>query len=530
MKILITDPIDDKAVEHLRERGLEVDIETGFSSEELIQRIGDYDGLIIRSGTTVGFEVIEASHLQVIGRAGVGIDNIDLDAATRKGIAVMNTPTGNTNAAVEHTWALLLSMARKVPAADASLRSGAWKRTDFVGVELYGKTLGIIGLGRIGSRVATRGRAFGMDVVGFDPFVNEKREKELGIELVSLDDLFSRSDFISLHVPRLPETEGLISADRMARMKRGACLINCARGGLVDEEALAEAVKSGHLGGAALDVYQNEPLSPQSPLLEVPDIVLTPHLGASTVEAKLQVGLQIARQVGDALQRGIFREAVNLPVRDWATFDRLRPWFSLAERLGCLAAQFVEGATSKIRVEFGGHGFEEMDSILGACLKGFLQPVMGKEVNAINASVLATERGLEIDSVTTGPSSGYSMLLSLEVDSEDGTHRFSGTIFQDRMERVVHVDGYDMEFEPLHCLLFFRNYDRPGVIGAVGSHLGQGGTNIAQFQLGRNAPGGVAMAVLNLDSPASLATLESLRGIENMQTVRQIVLGSSREY
>ena len=407
----------------------------------LRSKLIDAEGWIVRSGTQVTSALLAcADRLRVVGRAGVGVDNIDVAEATRRGIAVLNTPTGNTVAAVEHSVAMLLSLVRNIPQAHASLvDERTWKRGEFAGVELYGTTVGIVGLGKIGSRVAARLRAFEMELLAFDPYLPAERADSLGVELCAeLDDMLARCDFITLHMPGTAETENLLNAQRIARLKPGARIVNCARGNLVDETALAEALVSGHVAGAAIDVFRDEPAL-GSPLLDAPNIVATPHLGASTVESQRNVGLQVAAQVADAMQHGVFQDAVNIPVRDWATFKKLTPQLTMVERLGIVAQQYSGAGVSRIEVEYSGGPFEEVPALNNTLLKGLLTPVLGDSVNAVNAPLLARERDLTISHTLRDESEDYNSLVRIRVHTASKCHSLSATTFADRLPRLVEL-------------------------------------------------------------------------------------------
>ena len=526
MKVLISDEIDAQAVDLLARRGLEVQVDATLQGNRLHEAVADVQGWIVRSRTRITAELLEsASRLKVIGRAGVGVDNIDVAAATRRGVAVLNTPTGNTIAAVEHTLALLLALARHVPMAHASLiGAGRWERAPFIGVELHGKTIGLVGLGKIGSRVAARCRAFEMTVLGFDPYLPAERAETLGVELVAdIDTLLARSDFVSLHSPASADGRALLDAPRLAAAKPGVRIVNCARGSLIDEAALADALHRGHVGGAALDVFVNEPPD-DSPLLHAPNLVATPHLGASTVESQLNVGLLIAEQVADALQHDVFRAAVNIPVEDWATLAALAPQLAMVERLGQVAQQYIDGAISRVQVEYRGGPFEEIAAMNNALLKGLLSPVVGESVNAVNAMLLAEERGIDLSHRESPQSAGYHSLVRLRIHRNGAVHTLSATSFADRVPRLVEVDGYDVELFLEGNLLLFINRDRPGVIGDVGTVLGRYQINIAHFSLGRQSAGGEALGVVVVDEPMAAEVIEEIVALKNMKWVRQIVL------
>lgn len=528
MIVLVTDKLDEAAITALRDRDLTVMCVYDGSSDELREALSQTHGWIVRSGTQITSELLAAaSQLKVIGRAGVGVDNIDVAAATKRGVAVVNTPMGNTIAAVEHTMALLLSLARHVPVAhDSLVNKHRWDRGRFTGVELYGKSIGIIGLGKIGSRVAARARAFGMTVLGYDPYLSQERADDIGIELCAdLGDMLGRCDFLSLHMPVTETTAGLVDAKMIARMKPGIRLVNCARGNLIDEAALAAALQSGHVAGAAVDVFQHEPPL-DSPLLTAPNVVATPHLGASTEESQRQVGLQVAEQVADALQHGVYREAVNIPVKDWATLQKLKPQLAMVECLGTVAQQYVGGGISQVQVEYLGGPFEEIPALNNTLLKGMLVPVLGESVNAVNAPVLAAERGIELAHTESSRSKDYNSLVRIRVVSDGRERTLSATTFADLQPRLVELDGHDVELFLEGILLLFMNVDRPGVIGDVGQVLGQHDINIAHFSLGRKARGGEALAVVVVDEPIPTMVIQQLAGLKNMQWVKQIVLNS----
>jgi D-3-phosphoglycerate dehydrogenase len=526
VKILISDTLDDAALDLLRERGFEVVTLIGADADTLAAASSDAGGWIIRSGTRITDALMQnASALKVIGRAGVGVDNIDVAAATRRGIAVLNTPSGNTMAAVEHSIAMLLALARHIPAAHHSLVvEGSWQRAKFTGVELYGKTIGILGLGKIGGRVAARCLGLEMTVLGYDPFLSAERAKTMGVELVAeLDDLLARCDFLSLHLPGSGATAGLLNAERLQRCKPGVRIVNCARGNLIDESALATALHDGRVAGAALDVFAQEPPT-DSPLLQAPNLVATPHLGASTVESQRKVGMQIAEQVADALDHGVFREAVNIPVRDWSTYAKLKPQLVLVERLGQLAQQYAGGGISRVEVEYCGDGFDEVQAINNTLLKGLLHPVIGVGVNSVNAPILAQERGITLAVTERGDSGNYQSLVRLRIQVGEREYSLAGTAFADNEPRLVDIDGFEVELFLFGVLLMFGNYDRPGVIGDVGLVLGKHAINVAHFSLGREQVGGEALGVVAVDDKIDRAVLDELAALPNMRWVNQVVI------
>ncbi len=524
MKILVSDKLDSDAVQLLRDRGFEVIEKLKLTPEQLAEEVPEIHGWIVRSGTQVTGDLIEkAPLLRAVGRAGVGVDNVDIPAATRQGVAVLNTPTGNTMAAVEHAMALLLSMVRQVPLAHHSMMTERkWERSKFMGVELYGKTIGILGLGKIGSRVATRCRGFEMTVLAYDPYLSSERAQELGVERVTeLEALLARCDYLSIHLPKTEETHNLLNAERLALCPAGVRIVNCARGGLIDEQALTDALISGHVGGAALDVFENEPPF-ESPLMDAPNLVATPHLGASTVESQRKVGMLIAEQIADALDHGVFREALNIPVRDWATFAKLQPQLQLAERMGMLAQQFVDGSITRVEVEYQGQPFDEIPATNNSLLKGLLMPIVGDSVNAVNAPLLAHERGIELVHTQRDNCANYNTLLRLKILADGQERTFSATSFADNLPRIVELDGFELEFIPQGTLLVFVNLDRPGLIGNVGTVLGKHGVNIGSFTLGRTTRGGDALAVLHLDDSLSKEVQDELAELEAMKWIKQI--------
>ena len=526
MKIIVTDSLDQAAIELLISNEHEVEQIENNNEPAIIEALGEASGWIVRSGTQITRELLtHAQKLVVIGRAGVGVDNIDIGEATRRGIAVVNTPTGNTLAAVEHTMALLLSLARNIPQAHGSLMvNHEWERRAFTGVELYGKTIGIAGLGKIGSRVAARCRAFEMRVLAYDPYISAERAGALDVELTDdLDAMLARSDFVSLHMPNTPHTRNLMDAERLTKTKPGACIVNCARGTLVDEFALTDALRSGHIAAAALDVFQEEPPF-ASPLMRAPNLIVTPHLGASTKESQRNVGVQIAQQVSDAVRHNVFKDAVNIPVRDWTTFEKLTPYLNMVERMGVLAAQYAESGIHRIEVDYAGGPFEEIPALNNTFLKGLLTPVSGESVNAVNASVIASERGIELTHSQSVEATGYKNLISVVLHTAKGQRSFAATTFADQLPRLVMLDGCDVDVYLEGMLLIFSNMDHPGVIGDVGQLLGENQINIAHFSLGRRHPGGEALAIVAVDDMIDENILTELGKLKNMKWARVISL------
>lgn len=520
--VLVADPIPEGSLEKLRETA-NVQVAYKLSKESLLERLKECEGLIVRSETNVSRELIESSsRLQVIARAGVGVDNIDVEAATRKGIVVINSPEGNTLAAAEHTMAMMLAAARKIPYAHASLLRGEWERSWFVGTELYGKTLGIVGLGKIGREVAARAESFKMHLLGYDPYVNENYAKELGVTLTSLEDLLQKSDFVTLHLPLNPETERLMNKEKLSRMKRGSILINCARGGLVDEQALCEALTLGPLAGAALDVFTKEPPK-DSCLLKLNNVVLTPHLGASTEEAQQRVALDVAEQMAAVLQGKPARSPVNIPS---LTVEKLRffePYLVLVEKMGLLLSQMCRSPIEKVELVYQGEISKEDPAVLtNAALKGLLEHELGESVNYINAPFLARSRGIKIQESRSLSSANYANQLSIHVHTSKKEHRSSGSVFENSQPRIVEIEGYSINLVPQGCKLMTWHIDKPGLVGRVGTILGTHDINIAEMQVGRDKARSRAVMVLSVDDPVPAGALQEIRalpGIEDAQVV-----------
>lgn len=524
-RVLVTDALHEAGVERLRQEGLLVDVIPTLHAEELARRIAPYAGLVIRSASRVTAEVIAAApRLRVIGRAGVGLDNVDVEAATRRGIVCMNTPGANTIAAAEHTLALLLALARQVPQAHAHLRGGKWERERFLGTEVYGKTLGIVGLGRIGSEVARRAQGFGMRVVAFDPYLEAEVARRLGVELVDLDALLAQADFISLHVPLTRETRGLLGAAELARVKPGVRIVNCARGGVVDEAALAAALQAGRVAGAALDVFEREPPW-GSPLLELDSVVVTPHLGASTEEAQAAVAVAIAGQVADLLLRGIVRNAVNAPSVEPELLEELRPYLVLCEKLGSFLGQLAEGRMQEVTLRYAGEvAGHPLAPLTVTFLRGLLAVILEENVTDVSAPFLARQRGLRVVEARTPTGEDFASLVTATLRTDLGAWTAAGTLFHRREPRIVRLDGYGLEAHPAGWMLVLENDDVPGVIGRIGTLLGSRGINIAGMQLGREAPGGRAVSVVTLDSPVPEPVLAALRALPHIRRARLVHL------
>jgi len=526
MKVLVSDPLAKEGLAILKaESGIEVIEKTGMSEEELLAAIKGCEAIIVRSETKVTRKVIEAADsLKVIGRAGVGLDNVDVVAASERGIVAMNTPGGNTVSAAEHTCALLLALSRNVPQAHASMKAGEWNRKKFKGVEVRGKTLGVVGLGRIGTDVAARMRGFGMEVVGYDPYVSAEMAERHGIKKVELDELFAKSDYITLHVPVTDQTRGLINEAAIAKMKKSVRIINVARGGIIDEAALAKAVEAGKVAGAALDVYEKEPPT-GSPVLACDKIVLTPHLGASTEEAQITVAVEMAGQVIDALKHEVYRNAVNAPMIEPERRERIAPYMALGEKLGSMLAQLFDGPIKTLSVEYIGEQLSEgTEPVTVAVVKGLLEPVLVENVNYVNAPFLARSRGITVSDAQSAEKSDFLNLLRVCAASDDESHAVEGTLFGRREPMIVGIDGFHVDAEPRGALLVCFQADGPGIIGKLGTILGRAGVNIAAMTLGRSAKGGEALGVLNLDSPAPADALEKIAKVDEIECVKQVIL------
>ncbi len=522
-KVLISDKMDPRAAQIFRERGIEVDEITGKTKEELIAMIGDYDGLAIRSATKVTADVIAAAkNLKVIGRAGIGVDNVDIPAASAAGIVVMNTPFGNSITTAEHAIALMFALARQLPEADLSTQAGKWEKNRFMGVELTSKTLGLIGAGNIGSIVADRARGLKMKVVAYDPFLTPERAIDLGIEKVTLDELLGRADFITLHTPLTNETRNILSAEALAKTKKGVRIINCARGGLIDEAALKAAMDSGQVGGAALDVFVEEPAT-ASPLFGTPNFISTPHLGASTSEAQVNVAIQVAEQLSDYLMQGGVTNALNMPSLSAEEAPKLKPYMALAERLGSLIGQLAHDNLTKISIEVEGAAAElNIKPITGAVLAGLMRRY-SDTVNMVNAPFLAKERGLDIREVRHDREGDYHTLVRVSVQTEEGEKSVAGTLFGNTSPRIVELFGIKIEADLAGDMLYIVNDDAPGFIGRLGSTLGEAGVNIGTFHLGRRAAGGEAVLLLSVDSPVPEPVswqLCNLPGVRRVKTLK----------
>jgi D-3-phosphoglycerate dehydrogenase len=524
-RVLISDSLSPAAIAIFKERGVEVDFQPalGKDKEKLAAIIGDYDGLAIRSATKVTAAILEqAKKLKVIGRAGIGVDNVDIPAATARGVIVMNTPFGNSITTAEHAIAMMFALARQIPAADASTQAGKWEKNRFMGVEITGKTLGIIGCGNIGAIVADRAVGLKMRVIAFDPFLSPERAQNLGVEKVELADLLARADFITLHTPMTAQTKNILSAENLARTKKGVRIVNCARGGLVDEVALRANLDSGHVAGAAFDVFVEEPAT-TNPLFGHPDVVCTPHLGAATSEAQENVALQVAEQMSDYLVRGAISNAINFPSITAEEAPRLRPFIALAEKLGSFAGQLTEAGVKKLTITYEGHvGALKTKALSAAAIAGFLRPMLA-DVNVVSAPVVAKERGIVIDEVTRAAEGDYDSLITLAVETDKGSLTVSGAVFNDGKPRIVEIRGIKTDAEFLPSMIYVSNEDKPGFIGRFASLLGEAGVNIATFALGRDAKGGSAIALVGIDGEASddiSAKILALPGVKQARALK----------
>ncbi len=523
-RVLISDALSDAAVQIFKDRGIDVDFQPnlGKDKEKLAAIIGDYDGLAIRSATKATAKILEkATRLKVIGRAGIGVDNVEIPAATARGIIVMNTPFGNSITTAEHAITLMLALAREIPQADASTQAGKWEKNRFMGVEITAKTLGVIGCGNIGSIVADRALGLRMKVVAFDPFLSPERAKDIGVEKVELDELFKRADFVTLHTPLTDKTRNIIDAAAIAKMKKGVRIINCARGGLVDEQALVDALNSKHVAGAAFDVFVEEPAT-KNVLFGHPNVICTPHLGASTSEAQENVALQVAEQMSDYLLTGAISNAINFPSISAEEAPKLKPFVALAEKLGSFAGQLTESGISKVTITYEGQVAEmKIKALTSAALTGLLRPMLG-DVNFVSAPVLAKERGVIVEETTREMSGDYDSLITVTVVTESQTRSVSGTVFADGRPRIVNIKGIRMDAEFGPSMIYITNLDKPGFIGRFSSTLGEAGINIATFHVGREAPGGFAVALIEIDGELPDAVLAKVRALPQVQSAKPL--------
>jgi D-3-phosphoglycerate dehydrogenase len=527
MKILVTDSLAPEGLAVFNNAdGFEVDVKLGLKSDELKKICGDYDGWVIRSGTKITAELIEAAkNLKVIGRAGVGYENIDADAATKRGIVVMNTPGGNNVTTGEHTIALMMALARHIPQAVASLKSGKWERNKFIGAELCNKTIGVIGLGNVGRIVAERASGLKMKVIGYDPFIAAENIARMGVEPGTLKDIFTKSDFITVHVPLTPETQGLINKTAFAKMKSGVRIINCARGGIVDEQDLADAIKKGKVAGAALDVYVDEPPKPTHPLLQLEQVVTTPHLGASTDEAQLNVAIAVAEQMVDFLAKGVVRYAVNVPSVSPELLEVLRPYLTLGEKLGSLHTQMAGALPKEVQVEYRGDVTQyNVAALTLAVLKGLLSPVMESVVNYVNAPLVAKERGIKVMESKSEQAGDFASSITVKAKNGKQNLEVEGAMFGAKHPRIVRVNNFYLEAVPEGYILILQNKDVPGVVGAVGTILGNNGINIAGMELGRSEKAGNAISFTHVDEMVSKKALDELRALPQIVSATLVKL------
>jgi len=526
MKVLVSDSLSDSGIEILTQAGLSVSVKTKLTPAQLIEEIGEYDGLIIRSGTKVTADVAKAAkRLKIIGRAGSGLDNVDLPAATKQGIVVMNTPGGNTITTAEHTFSLIFSMARQIPQANASVKSGKWEKNRFMGMELFNKTLGVIGVGQIGSHVAKIALGAGMRVIAYDAYLSQERASKIGVRMVDMKTLYAESDIITLHTPLTAETKYLIDADAIGKMKTGVRIVNCARGGIVNEKDLYDAMVSGRVAAAAFDVFEKEPVDPAHPLLTLDNFICAPHLGAATLEAQENVATAIAEQVVDFLVRGVVRFAVNLPSIPADLLSTVTPYVYLAEKIGSFIGQTIGGALSKISIEYAGEvSALQFAPMTVAAIKAILSPVLQETVNVVNAPALCKERGIAVTETKGNESGNFTSLIRITVEAGNQTRSVSGAIFNKNEPRFVEIDQVALEVIPDGAMLYLLNEDRPGVIGGIGQLLAKNQINISRMQLGRERPGGKAISVVGVDSIVTDDLIAEIRKLPFLISVRQVQL------
>ncbi|MFA4988299.1 MAG: phosphoglycerate dehydrogenase [Candidatus Omnitrophota bacterium] len=525
IRVLVSDALSEEGLKVFRESGeLSVDVKTDLKPEDLKNIIKDYDALVVRSATKVTGEIIQAADkLKVVGRAGVGLDNVDLEAATQKGVIVMNTPAGNTISTAEHTFSMILALSRNIPQASSSTKKGEWKRSKFMGVELYGKTLGIAGFGRIGSEVAKRALSFGMRSLAYDPFLSAEVAESLGVEIAELDKVLREADYITVHTPLTKETRHMISDKEFALMKKGVRVINCARGGIIDEAALIKALKESKVAGAAMDVFEKEPLSPDNELLKMDNVITTPHLGASTEEAQVNVAIEVAEIVRDALLGKGIRNAANYPCLEAEVSKILAPYINLGEKIGMFCAQLVEGRFQEVVISYSGEITKyNLSPVTMALAKGILEPILKETVNFVNAVSLLKERGIKLRESKSAQEGEFVNLIQLEIKTDKETKKVFGTLSSNKQPRIVKIDDYYLELYPIGEMVFIRNWDKPGLIGNLGTLMGQNGINIAAMTFGRDKQGGKAISVLNVDSQVGPEVQDKIRELENILTVKVI--------
>jgi D-3-phosphoglycerate dehydrogenase len=523
-KVLLIDGIDPAGVDVLTAApGIEPIVHARLTREELRELVPALDGIVVRSATSVDRDlIVRASRLKVIGRAGVGIDNVDLAAATERGVVVMNSPGGSTMTTAEHTLAMLFALSRNIPQAYRLLRDGQWEKTRFKGVEISGKTLGVVGLGRIGSYVAHVAQGMGMNVLAYDPFISPGAEMTSGVEIAEIERIFREADFITIHTPLTDRTRHMVNAESIARMKDGVRIVNCARGGIINEPDLYEALKSGKVAGAALDVFEREP-DTESPLLELDNFIATPHLGASTVEAQRKVSEDICRQIADFLVHDTVRGALNFPQLEAGQLDRYRHFVDLSDRLASFIGQIADGRIESVRIRYSGEVCDMNPRYLtSTILRRLLEPILREGVNLINAGHVARERGISVEESRVPPPENFTSLVTVEIGTDCESHRVSGTVFSDKLARIVNVEGYAIEVVPSGHMIFLTNTDKPGVIGRVGTLMGERNVNVAGMYVGRDQAGGRALALLMIDNPVDDETIAQVRDIENVLSARAI--------
>lgn len=526
-RVLISDKMSEKAIEVFKRfPDIQVDYKTGLKPDELKAIIKDYDGLAIRSSTKVTAEIIEAAtNLKVVGRAGIGVDNVDIPAASKRGIIVMNTPYGNTTTTAEHAISMMLSLARDIPQATVSTRAAKWEKNKYMGKEITNKTLGIIGIGNIGSIVVSRAQGLKMNVIAYDPFISPDKAVELGVELVTLDELYKRADFISLHVPLTKDTKDLLNKDAFAKMKDGVMIVNCARGGIINEAELAEAIKSGKVRGAALDVFEKEPPDADNPLLALEQVICTPHLGASTDEAQENVAVDVAEQIADFLVNGTIRNALNVPSVSGDVMKKIAPYLSLVEKMGAFHAQISQGGFEEVVIEYSGEvANAPVAPMTISALKGLLTPIMGEMVNFVNAPIMAKDRGIKVVESKSTETEDFSSLITMKVKTSGGENTIAGTLFGKKEPRIVRINNFHLEATPEGTKLFIYNHDRPGVIGNIGTLMGKSNVNIGTMEFGRDKVGGMAISLLSIDSVISDAVMEEVKKLPNIVSATQVRL------
>jgi len=524
-KILISDKLEKEGLDILTaDKSFQVDCKFGIPAVELKSIIKDYDALIVRSGTQVTAEIIEvANKLKVIGRAGVGLDNVDLSAATKKGVVAMNTPSGNTTSTAEHTMSLIMALSRNIPQAVASLKGGKWERSKFTGVEIYGKTLGIIGLGRIGTTVAKMAQAFGMITIGFDPYLSAEIAAKNGIKLVELEEIYKTADYITVHIPKTDETTNMIGEKQIAIMKKTVRLINCARGGIIEEQALVKALQEKRIAGAAVDVYDVEPPDFNSPLFKLDNCVTTPHLGASTSEAQVNVAIEIAQAVRDALSGRGIRNAANFPSLSAEAYKAIEPYLDLSDKLGKFAGQLIQGRIKEVKITYSGAiAKEKVSAVTMAMAKGLLTPILGETVNTINAMNMMKDRGINVQEIVSTQEGEYVNAITLDVTTDKEPFSLLGTLSSNKQPRIVKINNVYVEAVPSGHMLFINNNDKPGIVGAIGTILAEARINIAGITLGREDQTGVAVSVVNVDGEIPENVITALRQTKNILFVKAI--------